>query len=30
MTETEQHILAALRDLDTTAARCRTETPPPR
>jgi hypothetical protein len=29
MTETEQNILAALRDLEATAARCRTETPPP-
>ncbi len=29
MTETEQHILAALRDLEAAAARCRTETPPP-
>ena len=29
MTETEQQILTALRDLDATAARCRTEKPPP-
>lgn len=29
MTETEQQILAALRDLDTAVARCRTENPPP-
>ncbi len=29
MTDTEKHILAALRDLEATAARCRTESPPP-
>ena len=29
MTETEQQILAALRDLAATVAHCRTETPPP-
>ena len=28
MTETEQQILAALRDLEATAARCRIENPP--
>ncbi len=29
MTETEQQILAALRELESAVARCRTETPPP-
>ena len=29
MTETEQQILATLRDLEATAARCRSENPPP-
>lgn len=29
MTETEQQILQALHELEATAARCRTENPPP-
>lgn len=29
MTEPEQQILAALRELEAAVARCRTETPPP-
>ena len=29
MTETEQHILQALHDLDDAVRRCRTENPPP-